>query len=209
MIITRLCLGEIQSMFTAQKTTRELELAREVNDLKIALEVKEKEFQKTLQPIQSNIDRNGAQYAEVLTLLRYLTFNNPSSQTVYSSAQRRNPVAQQWNPVVIRYLGIQVCLITSEIGGEARHRIFIRCPLIGPKALNGRISASWRSWFTPSFHPCFRVQNIIPESSDIVEACRVGDISTMRELFLSGGAHPNDTTSENLTLLYVSRYHQP
>lgn len=78
---------------------------------------------------------------------------------------------------------------------------------MGLKSLNGRISSSWsRAFCLPLLRPCFRVQNTVSANSEIVRACCEKDVSTINELVTSGEAHPNDTTEDNLTLLYVSIY---
>jgi hypothetical protein len=65
----------------------------------------------------------------------------------------------------------------------------------------------WRMKILPTGpcwpHVTFPVQNIVPEDSAVVRACRIGDLSTVQQLLSQGKAHPNDTTSENLTILRV------
>jgi hypothetical protein len=56
-----------------------------------------------------------------------------------------------------------------------------------------------------SFH--FRVRNIIPVSSDIVQACKSQDLARIREIFLRRAARPDDTTEDQRPLLWVCILH--
>jgi hypothetical protein len=49
-----------------------------------------------------------------------------------------------------------------------------------------------------------KVKNIIPEDSLIIEACKKGDVISVRELFRTGQASPDDVTPENSNPLRVS-----
>lgn len=109
----------------------------------------------------------------------------------------------RWETAVSQYFGINVNFITSEIGGKVRYDTYIHWRLMGMKVLNGRISNSWPFWCIPLFRPCFRVQNIVAETSEIVRACVDNNVSAMNELFASGRGHANDTREDGLTLLYV------
>lgn len=51
-----------------------------------------------------------------------------------------------------------------------------------------------------------KLKNIIPESSPIIDACKSGNDTLVRELFRSGKASPNDTTPENSNPLRVSTF---
>lgn len=110
---------------------------------------------------------------------------------------------KQWNTRIRNCLGISVSMIVSRVKGRDKCTVFLRWPMFSSKILNGRIISSWSSWLSPSIDLCLRVHNTVPADSIIVEACRRNDVLSIRELFLSGKAHPHDTTPDNLTLLYV------
>lgn len=68
--------------------------------------------------------------------------------------------------------------------------------------------------FTADFRVCWpdfaiarnmRCQNIISKDSDIVLACRTGDVALVQKLFSRGMARPYDTTDSNWPLLDVGR----
>jgi hypothetical protein len=99
--------------------------------------------------------------------------------------------------------GFTVCIIVSTVDEETKYNVFFRSPLTRSSKLNLSITCSWTSWIFPSAIPRFRIQNIIQETSLIVGACRRGDLDLMSKLFFDGMAHPNDTTTENQTLLNV------
>ena len=48
------------------------------------------------------------------------------------------------------------------------------------------------------------VKNIVPEDSKIMAACKTGDIVSVKELFRTRQASPNDVTPENSSPLRVS-----
>jgi hypothetical protein len=48
-----------------------------------------------------------------------------------------------------------------------------------------------------------QIKNLVPESSPIITACKLGNITTVWELFQSGQASINDITPENQSLLRV------
>lgn len=51
----------------------------------------------------------------------------------------------------------------------------------------------------------FTVKNVVHEDSQIMRACKMGDVITARELFRTGQASPYDVTPENSNPLRVSR----
>jgi hypothetical protein len=65
-----------------------------------------------------------------------------------------------------------------------------------------RIFGSWPS--CPML--CLRQQNFISCESAIIKSCDKNDLSAIQELFARGQARPNDTSTENLTLLRVRPY---
>ena len=110
---------------------------------------------------------------------------------------------KQWNTRISNCLGVSVSVIVSRVRGRDKCTVFLRWPVFSSRILNGRITSSWSSWLSPSIDLCLRVHSTVPADSTIVEACRRNDILLIKELFLSGKAHPHDTTPDNLTLLYV------
>ena len=100
-----------------------------------------------------------------------------------------------------KFVGLHASLVIlkDEKGGTSR--LFLRLPTSWTRLLMLRMK------ILPT-GPCwprvtFPVQNVVPEDSAIVRACRIGDLSTVQQLLSQGKAHPNDTTSENLTILRV------
>lgn len=49
-----------------------------------------------------------------------------------------------------------------------------------------------------------RLKNVVPEDSQIMTACKLGDVVLVKELFRKGLASPNDVTPENSSPLRVS-----
>jgi hypothetical protein len=101
------------------------------------------------------------------------------------------------------YLGISIDLIVSQVDGRNVHNIIVRCPLSSSKVLKSKIQTSWAPWPSLWMYPFIRIQNVIPSTSSIVEACQQGDTMRIKELMSSGNAHPNDTTADKKTLLHV------
>jgi hypothetical protein len=190
------------------KEARELELSKKVNEIQSTLDEKvarELELRGMINSVQSALVSKDSQQTELFNFLDYLPVSTPPPQPLY---QTSDTFVQQWETTLMTYLGIQVCLIFSKVDGKNKYNVSVRWPLIRWKVLNGRISSSWSSWCTPTFRPCFRVQSIVPIDSEVVKASCNDDVSILKELFLSGKTHPNDTTEDNLTLLYVSSVHR-
>jgi hypothetical protein len=55
------------------------------------------------------------------------------------------------------------------------------------------------SWISSNI----RMRNVIPASSEIVRACKEGNLVTVRDLFKRGKARPNDMTDEQHPILFV------
>jgi len=129
----------------------------------------------------------------------------PPLVAIHLQRYDRNLAAQvqQFSAHIGSALCINVCLITTELGRKNEYNLFLRVPIAGWKVLNGRITTSWQTWPSLSICPYLRVQNVISEDSPILEACQRGDTALMESLFSTGRAHPNDTTVDNHTLLYV------
>ena len=49
-----------------------------------------------------------------------------------------------------------------------------------------------------------RICNVVPQTADIMQACTAGDCSKIKQMFKARTASPFDTTSEDLTPLFVS-----
>ena len=47
------------------------------------------------------------------------------------------------------------------------------------------------------------MKNVVPEDLKIMAACKTGDIVSVKELFRTGQASPNDVTPENSSPLRV------
>jgi hypothetical protein len=124
----------------------------------------------------------------------------PSTQPRARALRAR---VEEWNTTLGSYFGLKACLIVSETNGKIEYRLAVRCPLMGSKMLRCSIASSWPSWTQPSFSPRLRVQNIIEADSEILVACQKNNVEAVTDLILSGRAHPNDTTAENQTLIYV------
>jgi hypothetical protein len=128
--------------------------------------------------------------------------------TSLRSAQQSNPtpatIVQDWDTRIHKYLGITAGMIVYKSDGKIKYKVFFRWPIFRSKVLNGRIESSWPSWPSLSICPLLRIQNIVSNNSSAIEACLQDDVPALRSIFLAGEAHPNDTTADNLTLLYVN-----
>jgi hypothetical protein len=205
-VTTRPLLNEVLSMLDANKV-RELELTKKVNRIQSTLDtriVQELEIHKMISSVELALQSKDPPRTEISNFLSCLPISTPLPQPPNHGG---DAYIQQWETTESTYLGIQVCLIASKFRGNNKYNLSLRWPLIGWKVLNGRVSSTWSSWYTPSFRPCFRVQNVVPTDSEVVKASCNNDPSKLNELLLSGAAHPNDTTEDNLTLLYVSNVH--
>jgi hypothetical protein len=108
---------------------------------------------------------------------------------------------------IIRFLGINICVMGDKSDGKSRYSVHLRWQLLRCRALICRLERFSSFWTLLCSMSCFLVHSAVPIGSPIVEACCGNDIPMIQNLFLLNYAHPNDTTEENLTLLYVSRYH--
>jgi hypothetical protein len=111
---------------------------------------------------------------------------------------------EAWNIILGRRFGLKACMIVSEKDGKVERRLVVRYPLAGTKVLHCTLVSSWPLWMQPSLSPHLRVQDIISDDSEILNACKENNAEQVTGLILSGRAHPNDATPENLTLLYVN-----
>lgn len=133
-------------------------------------------------------------------------------EDVYPTADLRSPqqcnptqdtFVQDWDTRLHKYLGITAGMIVYYSDGKNKYNFFFRWPIFWSKVLNGRIESSWPSWPSLSIYALLRIQNVVPNDSVTVVACLQDDVTVLRSLCLTGKAHPNDTTPDNLTLLYV------
>jgi hypothetical protein len=109
----------------------------------------------------------------------------------------------RWNTPLSNYLGAGACLIISKVNGESRYKAFLRWRTLCSIVLNGSISSACPSWLSWPLYSRFTFQHVVSVHSLAVEACGRNDLLLMRELLSTGNAHPNDTTTENHTLLHV------
>jgi hypothetical protein len=138
---------------------------------------------------------------------------NEGSLLLATPSQKRtlalNALVHKFDNWMTNYLGIDLSLIVSRDERRNVYNAHFRWPLKGALVLDWSLTSSWPTWPQFTFRSKFRVQNIVPADSEIVKICsradRINDdsLSQIRELFLSGKAHPNDTTPDNLTLMRV------
>ena len=110
------------------------------------------------------------------------------------------------------FLGCKGSVISAKTISRTRFAISIRFRV--PWYLSGRdkiiamdflFSIKSQPWqLLPEASSGIMQLSIVPQSSDIVQACEFGDLATAKRLFATCQASPYDTTSENLTLLYAS-----
>lgn len=83
--------------------------------------------------------------------------------------------------------------------------IFARWPLLLPFGLSQAITAQMLFQNgLPSFPKLgLRPQSIVPNDSEIIRACEAGDITRIQGMFKTREAHPNDRTTDDLTVLRV------
>jgi len=110
---------------------------------------------------------------------------------------------QSWDSRLRSFLGVTAGMIVTTSKGKSKYNIFFRLPLFWSTALNCRVETYWPSWSHLSIAPLLKIQHIISENSITLAACIRDDVPELRNLLLSGKAHPNDTTLDNETLLYV------
>ncbi|KAL1593761.1 hypothetical protein SLS60_010493 [Paraconiothyrium brasiliense] len=114
-------------------------------------------------------------------------------------------LADFWSKV----FGSEVELTTSNNEYQRAYDIYAKLPLpafTGRKAFLVTLSMrrAWGFWPNVSLlGGGLNFVNIIPMESEIVAACRRGDIVAVRTLFSARKAAPNDMTSESGTLIYV------
>lgn len=110
------------------------------------------------------------------------------------------------------YMGIDVVVASAYNSNMSACRIFFKVPLPGffaRQTLWLDLSlASFHSWSFAIERAICGVSNIIPSDSEVVEACRRGDLSCVQKLFNSKRAGPNDYTPDGRPILRVStQYH--
>ena len=104
-------------------------------------------------------------------------------------------------------LGIKLGYIVSKTHNKSAWNIFVRWHLKLPLGL-GRVVAGQaviRDFYHLSLPNLgLRPQNIIPQDSDIIDACENGEILRIQDILSAKKAHPNDRTPDNLTVFRVS-----
>lgn len=69
---------------------------------------------------------------------------------------------------------------------------------------SSRAKAAASAEFLPGAHPIWNdASEPQPENSSIISACQNGDIAQVRSLLCENKAHPNDRTSDNITVFRV------
>jgi hypothetical protein len=92
------------------------------------------------------------------------------------------------------------CHSTAET--QKRHTWFLGAMLPGSKVFLVR----WMGFSSGIFMSLnIRMQNVIPNDSEIVKACKRGDVLAARDILKCREACPNDITESNETLLMVCR----
>lgn len=83
--------------------------------------------------------------------------------------------------------------------------IFARWPLLLPFGLSQVITAQMLFQNgIPSFPKVrLRPQTVVPNNSELINACETGDITRIQGLFQTRQAYPNDRTTDDLTVLRV------
>ena len=109
-----------------------------------------------------------------------------------------------------KYSGADIELISSANGYQSAHAFKARLPfLLSFGKMDFVVSLSFRRalGYWPNFSLLgggLHFVNVIPTDSQIVQACKRGDIVAVRKLFNELKASPNDMTTDN-SLIYVSR----
>jgi hypothetical protein len=111
---------------------------------------------------------------------------------------------EDWSTQVGNYIKLKAHLIVCEKDGKTEYRWAVRGPFTNSKMFHYSLTSSWPSWTDLSLYLRLRVQNIIPQNSKILTACQMDDVAMVTDLIQTGKAHPNDTTTESLTLIYVT-----
>jgi hypothetical protein len=118
----------------------------------------------------------------------------------------RNSVGCHWILPSIAKLEGSICSVKE--GYKHVYTISLRLhALLLFKALCAELKLFRTSIFSISLSTIgcsLKVKNVVPESSQIMTACRRGDVSTVWSLFQAGTASVNDITSENYSPLLVS-----
>lgn len=104
-----------------------------------------------------------------------------------------------------KILGIKLGLIISGTEHHSAWNVFARWDLSLPLRLGHVFTGHLiirNSWPTlPRLG--LRFQNLIPSDSDMVKACKAGDITRVRDLLDVKTVHPNDKTPDNMTVFRV------
>lgn len=128
----------------------------------------------------------------------------PDSLTSFSFLQSFS-IPPSWKSI----LQTELLLIQSSNHFQNAYELYARLPFFwpwGPKALI--LSTSLRR--TRTYWPNFQILNgslnfcnIVPVESEIVEACRNGDVLAVREHFSLNKAAPSDVSVDDKGLLWV------
>ena len=112
----------------------------------------------------------------------------------------------QINSTISKHTGVGGGIMTFKSGANNVYSIRLRLPKFGCTIVQARVMLSWPSWGNLTVQPSVKIQKVILDDAPILQACQEQNTQVMRDLFDSRRAHPNDTTADNLTLLYVSLF---
>jgi hypothetical protein len=103
-------------------------------------------------------------------------------------------------------LGVIMCIVVSEKNQEDTRTFYLRWPMHLPFGL-GSVITGWLTFrkSCPSIPKLILSrQNLIPRNSKIISACVRGDIVELRKVLEAREAHPNDCTTDSITVFRVS-----
>ena len=149
---------------------------------------------------------SATRHEELKSSLIYPTVVYTHSLISSSYIRERRAAQVRHGKWLAKYLGIKSSVIMSTANNQNFSTISARWPLSLPFGLSQVITA--RMLFQnglPSSLPklTLRPQSIVPRDSEIVRACETGDTARMRVIFETRQAHPNDRTTDDLTVLRV------
>ncbi|KAG4429660.1 hypothetical protein IFR05_014864 [Cadophora sp. M221] len=180
-------LGEMQ---ISDIWCRQQDILREIAEIRIVLARMERSLSiQSQQKQQEQLNRRNELYS----------FSTPTQL----GNKKLVATVQQLNVRIGDYLGFKGSLTTFIVKDILKYCVIWRIPVLGSTLLRGQLSIWSNFWFCPYISPSIKIQRVVDEEMPILDACRRGDISVIRGLLQTRKAHPNDTTSDNLTLLYL------
>ena len=145
-------------------------------------------------------------HEELKSSLVYPTVVHTHSLISSSYIRERRAAEVRHGNWLASYLGIKSSVIMSTPKNQKFSSISVRWPLSLPFGLSQVITAQmlFQSGL-PSSLPklTLRPQSMVPCDSEIIRACETGDIARIRGILETRQAHPNDRTTDDLTVLRV------